>query len=291
MKTERSDAPIRARGTQTRQLPTARRLVIAAERAGRRRSPLHFLITVDVTVARSMMAMAPEASSFTTFIAASVARTAAEDPDIHAYRDWSGRLATHRHVDVVIPLRIPTEQGYRLIPHVMHDADIREVPDLTRELKAAHDAGEGTDLARLLDRFSWAMRVPGLLRGAYAVMDRTPALRRRIGTVLVTTVGMPGVGEAFGIGVQSLMPLQVVIGNITKRRHTMGNLIGEHEVVNLTVTADHTVIDAACAARFAARLSTAIEHAEVLPHPAAGQPTPPADPAEQTAGLTTASTP
>jgi hypothetical protein len=259
--------------------------VTGAERAGRRRSPFHFLITVDVTVARSMMAMAPEASSFTTFIAATVARTAAEDPDIHAYRDWSGRLVTHSHVDVVIPLRIPTEKGYRLVPHVMHDTDIREVPDLTQELKAAYDAGEGTGLAGLLDRFSWTMRIPGLLRGTYAVMDRTPSLRRHIGTVLVTTVGMPGVGEAFGIGAPSLMPLQVVIGNITKRRHTMGNLIGEHEVVNLTVTVDHSVIDVAAAARFAARLSTAIEHAEVLPHHAAGQPTPPADPAEQTSAL------
>jgi hypothetical protein len=38
----------------------------------------------------------------TAFLAASVARAAAGHPEVHAYRDWRGRLVTHQFADVSI---------------------------------------------------------------------------------------------------------------------------------------------------------------------------------------------
>ncbi len=49
--------------------------------------------------------------SFTAFAEASVARAAATDPRLHAYRDWRGRLVSHRQVDGSTMVEIPTQHG------------------------------------------------------------------------------------------------------------------------------------------------------------------------------------
>src|SRR5947209_3140122 len=60
MRFEDSCPTARSRGVEFRRLPTARRLAIGAERAGRHRAAMTYLLTVDVTSARRLMAMAPE---------------------------------------------------------------------------------------------------------------------------------------------------------------------------------------------------------------------------------------
>jgi hypothetical protein len=84
---------MRERGAKTAPFPSSRRLVTAAVRAGRRIVPMHGLLEVDVTVARRLLAEADPPLSFTAFIVASLDRTAAAHPAMHAYRDWRGRLA------------------------------------------------------------------------------------------------------------------------------------------------------------------------------------------------------
>lgn len=254
----------RARRVDIRRLPVERLLVIGAERAGRRRAGMHCLVTVDVTAARGLIAYSPEPLSFAAFIAASVARVAAEYPDVHAYRDWRGRLVTHRHVDVMIPIEVQTPRGLAARPHLVHDADLRQVADISAELLAAKRHDPDSRIGGTISRFSWALRVPGLVRGMYLVLDRSVRARQRMGTVTVTTVGISGAGGGFGIAPPTLMPLQVVIGGISRRPHSSGNLIDRHEVLDLTVTFDHNVVDGAPAARFVARLCEAIEMAEVL---------------------------
>jgi pyruvate/2-oxoglutarate dehydrogenase complex dihydrolipoamide acyltransferase (E2) component len=259
-----SPTPQRIRGVEVSPLPTARRLAIAAERAGRRRSALHYLMTADVTAARRLMAMAPDTLSLTGFLTASVARAAAEHPLVHAYRDWRGRLVTHRHVDVVVPVETPTEQGPRVVPRVVADADRLDVAELCKQLASANAASPAPGIERLLDARPGLARVPGLLRAVFAAQDRSIRLRRRIGTVAVVSSGMSDVGEVFGIAAPALMPLQVMVGSICAAPHQTGNIIERHDILNLTLTFDHGVVDEREAAAFAKRLCGAIGSAEVL---------------------------
>jgi hypothetical protein len=64
---------------------------------------------------------------------ASVARAATSHPEVLAYRNWRGQLETHHYVDVATMVEISTSQGLFASPHVLHDADIRPVTDLTAE--------------------------------------------------------------------------------------------------------------------------------------------------------------
>jgi len=54
----------------------------------------------------------------------------------HTYRDWRGHLVRHHHIDVTTLVEVPTEQGPFALPHVLRDADVRDVADLTAELRA-----------------------------------------------------------------------------------------------------------------------------------------------------------
>jgi pyruvate/2-oxoglutarate dehydrogenase complex dihydrolipoamide acyltransferase (E2) component len=263
MRFEDSEAPARVRGVEIRPLLAARRMAIGAERAGRRRTALHYLMTADVTAARRLMAMSPGTLSLTGFIAVSVARAAAEYPAVHAYRDWRGRLVTHHHVDVMVPVEAETEQGPRVLPYVVADADLRDVAEVSTELlnaKAAPVAG----VEQLFERRPGLTRVPGLLRAMYTVQDRSVRLRQRIGTVAITSTGMRDVGETFGVATSGLMPLRVMIGSVCAAPHQTGNLIERHEILNLTITFDGDIVGPGEAAVFATRLCHTIEHAAAL---------------------------
>lgn len=258
----------RARWVDCRPFPASRRLVIAAERAGRRMAPMHSLVDLDVTTARSQLAASRGSMSFTAYVVASVARAAAAHPQVHAYRNWRGRLVQHHHVDVTTLVEVTTRQGLFALPLVLRDADVRDVADLTAELRAAKADHAATGTGRLLDRFGATLtRVPGLVPAMYAVLARSVRLRQLTGTVAVTAVGMFGAGGGFGIAPPTLMPLQVIVGSVTERPRATGGRIEIREVLELTLTFDHNVIDGAPAARFVAELRRLLENAVVLRPP------------------------
>ena len=129
----------RPRRVQVQPFPPNRRVVTAAMRAGRRRVPMYGLAEVDITTANRLLASHDPPWSLTAFVVASVARAAAARPEVHAYRNWRGQLVTHHYVDVATMVEISTSQGLFASPHVLHDADIRPVPDPTAELHLKSD--------------------------------------------------------------------------------------------------------------------------------------------------------
>lgn len=103
--------PARARGLDIQPFPSSRRAVTAAVRAGRRIMPMHGLVEVDVTDVRHLLADHGPPPSTTAPVIAAVARAVAAHPEVHAYRDWRGRLVRHRHVDVRTLVEVATAQG------------------------------------------------------------------------------------------------------------------------------------------------------------------------------------
>jgi pyruvate/2-oxoglutarate dehydrogenase complex dihydrolipoamide acyltransferase (E2) component len=179
------------RRVQVQRFPSNRRLVTAGLRAGRRMAPMYGLVDVDVTKANRLLASHHPPSSLTAFVVASVPRAAAAHPQVHAYRNWRGQLVTHHHVDVVTMVEISTPQGPLGLPHVLHDADVRSVPDLTAELHRVKHQPPASRSGSWFERAApIATHIPGAVSAMYAVMARSVAARQRIGTVAVTAVGM-----------------------------------------------------------------------------------------------------
>jgi pyruvate/2-oxoglutarate dehydrogenase complex dihydrolipoamide acyltransferase (E2) component len=261
----RANAAERARGVQVRPFPSNRRLVTAAMRIGRRTVPMYGFVDVDITEAARRLAAQDPPLSMTAFIVASVARAAVAHPGVHAYRNWRGQLVTHQHVDVATMVEISTPQGLFPLPYTLRDADMRTVPDLTAELHGVKHEPSRSANARLVERLApIGARIPGAVRGMYAVMGRSVSIRQRIGTVAVTSVGMFGRGGGFGLTPLTLMSLEVVVGGMSDRPRVVDGRIEVRKVLDLTLAIDHNVVDGAPATRFGADLRELIESAKVL---------------------------
>jgi pyruvate/2-oxoglutarate dehydrogenase complex dihydrolipoamide acyltransferase (E2) component len=254
-------SPHRPRGHQVLPFPSSRRAVTAAVRAGRRIMPMHGLLDVDVTEARRLLAAFEPPLSMTAFVIAATARAVAAHPEVHAYRDWRGRLVLHRHVDVQTLVEVPTEQGPFGLVHVVRDADVRDVGALSTELQAVKADPSSTPSGRALERLApLAGRVPGAFPAMYAVMSRSVRAHELAGTVQVTAVGMFAGGGGFALAPPTLASTLVVVGGLSRRPRIIGDQVGVRDVLDLTVTVDHNVVDGAPATRFGADLRRRMEH-------------------------------
>ena len=245
----------RERGAVSHRFPPSRRLVTAAARAGRRIVPMVGLFQVDVTAARQALAQADPPLSLTAYVVACVAQAAARHPEVHAYRDWRGRLVEHRHVDVQVLVEVQTSEGPFGLVHVVRDADIRTVAEISAEIRVVKQDHASTGTGRMLDALAPALgRVPGLYRAMYAVMARSHRAHDAIGTVQVTALGMFAGGGGFAIAPPTLASLTVVVGGISARPIEVDGHIETVELLDLSVSIDHNVVDGAPATRFAAEL-------------------------------------
>ncbi|MGI9595050.1 MAG: alpha/beta fold hydrolase [Acidimicrobiales bacterium] len=255
----------RPRAITVERFPPMRRVTVAALRAGRGRVPIHGLVDLDVTEARQLLSEADEDLSLTAFIVACVARAAATNPRIHAYRDWRGRVVSHDHVDVTTMVEIATPGGPWPLALMLANADRRSVADLSSEVRRVQTKPNSDRSSRWLQRGVASLgRVPGLLRLAYWVGDRTEVGRRRTGTVAVSAVGMLGDGGGHAIAAPTLYTLAVAVGGITVQPRIVDGRVVDRQLLNVTITADHRLVDGGPAARFATELRHLVETAAVL---------------------------
>lgn len=226
-------------------------------------TPMHGLIEVDVTEASQKVTDA--GLSFTAFVVAAVGRAAALHPEVHAYRDWLGRLVVPSFVDVTTLIEVETDRGPFPLAHLIENADTRDVADITREIRQVKERPTGAPEGRSLDRFAaLGGRIPGLPRLFYAVMARSARLRRLSGTVTVSSLGMLGGGGGHAIGFPTVFSLTVLVGGRSRRPVAFGEGVSIAEILDLTLTFDHRTVDGGPAARFAADLREILSSAEAL---------------------------
>jgi hypothetical protein len=140
------------------------------------------------------------------------------------------------------------------------------VADLTAELHRVKREPSTSHIGQWLERAApIGIRVPGAVRAMYAVMGRSVRVRQRVGTVAVTAVGMFAGGGGYGISPMSLMSLEVVVGGMSQRPRVVNGQVEVRDVLDLTLSIDHNVVDGAPAARFGADLRELMEDAVVLP--------------------------
>jgi pyruvate/2-oxoglutarate dehydrogenase complex dihydrolipoamide acyltransferase (E2) component len=245
---------------ERRPFPSHRGLVVGSLRAGRHSFPVHGLLELDVTDTVAALHDRPEALSFTAFVVAATARAVSAHPQVHTYRDWRGRLVTARHVDVATLIEVADQGTTFPLAHLIRDADIRPVSELSTELRNVQADIGRSDSGRLLRvGASSVARLPGLARLLFAVTARSPRLRERSGTVAVTSVGMFGTRGGVGIGQPTIMTLSVVVGGRSMRPRVVDGRIEPRLVLDVTISVDHAVVDGAPTARFASTFADLVE--------------------------------
>lgn len=238
----------------------------AGLRYGRRIVPMVGLIDLDVTTARARIAAhRPEPLSMTAFLVACLARAVRQNPEVHGYRDWRGRIVTHDFVDVAVLVEVDTAERPIAFPRVLRDADARSVDDLSRELREAKSEPYAGPAGRMERRWGRLLTsIPGADRLLDVLMARSVRLRQEIGTVAVTSIGMFGGGGGFAISPPTVMSLELVVGGIARRPRVVGDRIEIREIADLVVVIDHVVVDGAPATRFVADFRRLVESASLL---------------------------
>lgn len=243
-------------------------MVDAAHVAGRKHM-IHGLVEFDVTEPRKILRehkkQTGESLSFTAFILHCAGAAVAEDRMVHAYRDWRGRLVLFEDVDITTIIEIEVEDKSFPLAHVVRAANRRDFRDLHDEIRSIKARGDRNyddrtvNLLRLYARLSGPVR-----RLAYRLAALKPQWQKRIGgTVSVTAVGMFGQGGGWGIPIP-LYTLNLTLGGISWKPAVIDGQVVPREILDVTLSIDHDIVDGAPAARFTQRLKELVESSDGL---------------------------
>lgn len=251
------------RGLDIVPLPGGRRAVLDLLDHARRVPVIHGMLEVDVTSARRRLVDHPSGGTLTAFVVASVARAVTHHPEVNVRR--AGRqVIRFDTVDVVVTAEERRDGASFPRPHVFRDLANRRFDEVATELATLRPASSRGGAAAVRER-TLLERLPSFVRRlAVRLASRFPASAARFGPAIgVSSLGMFGTGLAWGVPVSPLT-LMVTVGAIGTRPALEDGALVEREVLGLTLSFDHTVVDGAPAARFATTLRELLERATVL---------------------------
>ncbi len=166
-------------------------------------------------------------------------------------------------VHVTVAVESDVEDTRIPVPHIVRAANRKDVAEISREIRGAQVEEVPYAAARRLLP-AWLL-VPGFVRRfLWGRWLADPVRRKRLtGTTFVTSIGMFGSGTAWGIPSGLNYPVGLAIGGIGRKPGVVGprgqERIEVREILALTITLDHDIVDGAPAARFVARLRELVE--------------------------------
>lgn len=246
--------------------PSARNPIIDTGYVSSKRHIIHGFFEMDVTDARQIIKRTSGTDghplSFTAFLVASYARAIQQHPRVQAFRDILGRLVIFHDVDV--STMIEPSPGAVAVPHLIHNAQLRSVRDISEEIRslqtAAHPWGK-------MERFiTLGAKLPRFLRLGYMrIYKLNPSAFKKIGgTTMVSSIGMFGKRGGWGLGFLGYHTLGMLVGGIFEQPLAYQGGIALRECLQVTLSFDHDIVDGAPAARFARTFSELVEDASVL---------------------------
>jgi pyruvate/2-oxoglutarate dehydrogenase complex dihydrolipoamide acyltransferase (E2) component len=248
--------------------PAAQRQGVDWSEIMRRGHTIHGMVELDVTETRKAIHAARRTTgkplSFTSLMIASFARAIATDPSVQAFRKGGGQVVIFDDVDVAVLVEHELDGSDIPIPHIIREANRKLPSEVDREIAAAR--AESRPYQRAMRFVPLWFLVPGFLRriAIRRVLANPHRRRRYTGTAAVTAVSMFGRGTGWGIPFIS-HSIVLTIGGIGRRPGIgTGGRIELREMVCVTISVDHDVVNGAPLARFLSRFREAVETAAPL---------------------------
>jgi len=254
--------------TQVIDLAPGRRIWINTLELSWQPHTIYGLLEVDVTVPRRIIAdhkeRTGETLSFAGFLTYCLGRAVDEDKSVQAYRKGGKHLMMFDDVNVGMMVEHQDGDKKALMGHVVRAANrktYREIHDEIRRVQTEPvPPNRGMpNWFRSIMLLPWPLSklVRTLLR-MNTRRDPTVAVATA-GTVALTSVGLFGGGHS-GWGISSTPnTLGLVVGSISWKPAVVDGRVEPREILNLTVTFDHDIVDGGPATRFVRRLVELIE--------------------------------
>lgn len=239
--------------------PAARLAEIDYMQVARNKHVVHGLFEVDVTNVRQFIrehkARTGETLSFTAFITACVAQAVDRNKRVHGYRNWRNQLVMYDDVDVNILVERPAGDTVIGTPYVVRAANKKTWRAIHDEIRAAQSIP-----APEFKRINAYRYIPAFIRRLFwrIMLHHPPLMKRIAGTVSITAIGMFGKGAGWGLTITGYT-LALALGGIASKPVLIDQRIESREVLSMTISVDHDIVDGAPAARFVQQLKELIE--------------------------------
>ena len=241
--------------------PRARLLMADGGHMGLQKHTVHGLVEFDITQARETIrqhkAQTGEALSFSAFFLACLGKAIDSNRQMHAYRNWRNQLIVFDEVDVNMLFEVEVDGKKTIRPHILRRVNKRSVREIHEEIRSFQNQHESSQESKFID---WFVRLPGFIRRLFlwGLFKNPYYLKEYYGTVLVSSLGMFGIGSGWGIPVPN-HSLQLTLGGIGEKPGVVDHRIEVRKYLSVTVSFDRDIVDGAPAARFMQRLKNLIE--------------------------------
>jgi pyruvate/2-oxoglutarate dehydrogenase complex dihydrolipoamide acyltransferase (E2) component len=245
----------KGKGYNKKRLDFTRKLVIASVN-GNKKNAIHCVARIDVTNPRRVRTehfnRTGEKLSFTAYIVKCFAETVKEFPEMNSFIRGRNLIILE---DINISVLVERELDGVKVPEPLSikQADNKSIRDIQDEIRKAQD-NEGNQIGNLSNA-SWVNYIPGfLLKTFIKIADRNISMAKKYGKIAVTAVGMHSSSSSWFIP-HGTATVLLTIGSIIKE-----NVLKEdgsfesREILHLTASFDHEIIDGSPAARFMKRL-------------------------------------
>ena len=246
-----------------------RRSALDAGRLGRHKHIVHGLLEIDVTIAQEKIKeihrLTTEKISFTAFIIYCLGRAIDRHPKLHAYMNWLKQLVIYENVHVIAMIESEVEGERIPMPHLFENVDKASLLDIHKEMRDVQATAKSLPEWRYFKLF---YKLPGPFRRLLSKMVlKVPRWFRKYSSpVMVTSIGMFGEGAGWGIP-KSSFTLTTTLGGIAKKPWIVEGQVAIREILHLTLSINHDIIDGAPAARFVSDFRRLVESGAGLNKP------------------------
>ncbi|MEE4197460.1 MAG: 2-oxo acid dehydrogenase subunit E2 [Bacteroidales bacterium] len=247
--------------------PKIRRATIGVLKAARRKNMIHSIIEVDITNARENIRKIKQETkkyiSFTGYIIYCVSKAVDENKIMHAYRNKKNQLILFNDVDISTTIERKIDNNSEVVAMIVRGANHKTIAEISEEIKSEKE--KDLSEAEVFRSINLFLAIPSLIRQlVFRFLDKSPRfMKKKAGTILVTSANMIGSGAGWGIPVAT-HTLNITIGGIVDRIVEQNRQFEKRQHLCLTFSFDHDIIDGAPAARFIRNIKKIIESGEII---------------------------
>jgi pyruvate/2-oxoglutarate dehydrogenase complex dihydrolipoamide acyltransferase (E2) component len=234
--------------------------------AGAQKHVVHGVTEIDVSKPREIFknyrANTSNSLSFTAYILKCLGQAVDENKYMHAYRKGKDKVIVFDEVDVstIIERELAEMEGKKIpTTFVLRGANKKSFMAINDEIRGAQK--EDLTKGPKAERMNLYLKLPKFIRRAYwRKLDRDPIMRKRMGG----TVGLTAIGMFTGGNIGWAIPitpttLTVTLGGIYPKPMAIDNKVEVRDVLCMTVSIDHDIIDGGPATRFIMRFMELIK--------------------------------
>lgn len=244
-----------------------RKQIVDFLRIAKAKHTAYVILEIDITGVRKKIREArrkhKRPASLTGYMLYCFAQTVAENKEIQAYRKGD-QLVVFDDVDVSTMVE-RTLKGIQVpVSYILRKANEKSVFEISEEINAAKckESDELIDSPEMLKKKKFidlVKRVGFLRRWFLKRMFKDPFLKKKFnGTVGFSSMGMFSYNLGGWIVPITPQVLTVMVGGIRELAGYEGNQVVKKELIDITISMDHDVLDGAQTARFIDRLRKSI---------------------------------